>query len=237
MIEARGWTPRSLSLRAGLSAEAVRHILAGRSQHPRHDTVEKLAAALDVDVSDLLDAAAQPGAATPPPPGWTSAADERDAMDRRQPRRGRRVEPDLVPLDDVRTDGLVGARDLPVYASAEGGPSGMLVTWEPIEYVRRPEPLMRVAGGFGVYVVGDSMAPAYEHGDRILVHPSKFPRRGDDVFLVKQIDGHAAGLVKRLLSWNGEDWRLRQYNPPEDFTLPRHEWTQALVIVGRYNRS
>ena len=235
-LDQLGWTPRGLSLRAGLSSEAVRHILAGRSQHPRHDTVEKIARALGVEPSELLDDP-PPGAATPQQPDWRTAADERAALDRRRPRRPRAADRDAAPFDDARTEGAAGLRDIPSYASAEGGPSGMLVSWEPIEYAGRPDPLLNVRGGFGVYLVGDSMAPAYRHGDRLLIHPSKFPRRDDDVLLVRQIDGEAATLVKHLLGWDAETWRLEQYNPPQQFTLPREEWRQALVIVGKYNRS
>lgn len=45
---------RALSLRAGLSEGAVKAILAGHSKHPRHDTLEKIAAALACTVSELL---------------------------------------------------------------------------------------------------------------------------------------------------------------------------------------
>ena len=34
--------------------------------------------------------------------------------------------------------------DLPVYASAEGGGGAIIITSEPIDFVRRPEPLLSV---------------------------------------------------------------------------------------------
>lgn len=132
---------------------------------------------------------------------------------------------------------LSGDRDLPVYASAEGGPSGMIVTDEPIDWVRRPEPLLSVRGAFAVYVIGDSMGPRYEQGDMILVHPSRPVQRDDDVLLVAEgEDGGRAALIKRLLSWSGVAWTVRQYNPARDYDLPRAEWQQAYVVVGKYNR-
>ena len=45
---------RALSLAAGLNESAVKNILTGKSHHPRHDTVERLAAAAGVSATELL---------------------------------------------------------------------------------------------------------------------------------------------------------------------------------------
>jgi SOS-response transcriptional repressor LexA len=134
-------------------------------------------------------------------------------------------------------DELVGLADLPIYGSAHGGPSGMIMHPDAIERVKRPGPLAGVAKGFGVYVVGDSMSPAYEHGDLILVHPGRPPRRGDDVLLLQhEPDGDVAALVKRLLRWTDKNWHVEQFNPRREFVLPRAAWQEAYVVVGKYNR-
>lgn len=130
-----------------------------------------------------------------------------------------------------------GDKDLPVYASAQGGPTGMLVTPDPIDWVPRPRPLQNVAKAFGMYVVGDSMEPAYRHGDMVFVHPSLPPLRGDDVVLTKlHADRDMCALVKTLLGWNDRHWKLKQWNPEREFQLSRQEWQQVHVIVGKYNR-
>jgi phage repressor protein C with HTH and peptisase S24 domain len=130
----------------------------------------------------------------------------------------------------------LGARDLPVYASAQGGPTGMLIDSHPTDWVLRPQPLMRVQKAFAVYVVGDSMEPVYEPGDLLLIHPGLPPTRGRDVLLTAQrSDGEAAALVKRLVQATATDWIVRQYNPPAEFPLPRSEWQTAFVIVGKYH--
>jgi len=128
-------------------------------------------------------------------------------------------------------------RDLPVYGAAQGGSEGvMLVSSEPIQRVSRPEPLMTVRAGYGVYIVGESMSPAYEQGDVALVHPGLPPRRGADVILIRQDpDGTRHVLVKRLVGWTDGAWRLRQYNPAAEFELPRAEWAEIQTIVGKYN--
>ena len=142
-----------------------------------------------------------------------------------------------VDLGSIQTEGLLGEKDFPIYTSAQGGAAGMVVTFEPIEYVRRPEPLIGVSGAFGMYVVGDSMEPAFEQGDMLLVHPHKPPRRGDDVMLVKiGANGEHDAMVKRLVAMDGERVRVKQYNPPQEFDVRREELQHVYLIVGSYRR-
>ena len=131
---------------------------------------------------------------------------------------------------------IQGAKDLAVYASAQGGPTGMLVTPEPIEWITRPPPLVGVTRGFAVYVVNDSMDPAYCHGDMAYVHPGVPPRRGDDVLIYRMVNGEWAAMIKKLTGWNEKSWKVRQHNPPKEFSLNRQEWPHLNVIVGRQNR-
>jgi phage repressor protein C with HTH and peptisase S24 domain len=128
-------------------------------------------------------------------------------------------------------------RDLPVYGAAQGGSGGaMLVSSDPIQWLGRPDPLQTVRSGYGVYVVGESMIPAYEQGDIALVHPSLPPRRNSDVILTRHDpDGSLHVLVKRLIGWTEDAWRVRQYNPEREFDLPRALWREVQTIVGKYN--
>lgn len=54
IMEARGYNPRNLSLRAGLNATAVRDILEGRAKYPRYDTIEALSKALTLTPDQLM---------------------------------------------------------------------------------------------------------------------------------------------------------------------------------------
>jgi len=139
--------------------------------------------------------------------------------------------------EPARPASLVGARDLPVYGAAQGGAGGaMLVSSDIIQRIAVPEPLLTVRAGYGVYVVGESMSPAYEQGDIALVHPAFPPRRNADVILVRHdVDGSRHVLIKRLIGWSDESWRVRQYNPEREFDLPRAEWLEVQAIVGKYN--
>lgn len=145
-----------------------------------------------------------------------------------------------VPAGDQRPVTQMRAEergDLPVYASVEGGAGAIVITNEPIDYVRRPEPLGSVRNGYACYVIGDSMSPAYEQGDLLLIHPARPVRPGDDcVFVRDQGDGSQQALVKRLLRIAPEKWRVRQFNPPRDFDLDRGQWQKSQLIVGKYAR-
>jgi phage repressor protein C with HTH and peptisase S24 domain len=126
---------------------------------------------------------------------------------------------------------------LPIYASAEGGGGEMVITFDPIEYVKRPAPLENVSDAFGFYCIGDSMSPRYEQGDLILVHPRKPVNRGDDVLviLIAEDNGHSA-LVKRFERKTDETLFLKQLNPPKTIEISRKKVHEVNLIVGRYNR-
>jgi SOS-response transcriptional repressor LexA len=146
---------------------------------------------------------------------------------------GGRLEGDLRAAGSLRA---ADRADLPVYASAEGG-SGIIITSEPIDFIRRPEPLLSVRDGYACYVIGDSMSPAYEQGDLLLVHPGRPARPGDDCAFLRGLDdGTQEALVRRLLRSTPEKWRVRQFNPAKDLDLDRSHWQKIQLIVGKYSR-
>lgn len=61
LMTARQLNPRSLSLKAGLNATAVRDMLEGRTRFPRYDTVMALAGALDVTPAELMSGISKDG--------------------------------------------------------------------------------------------------------------------------------------------------------------------------------
>jgi phage repressor protein C with HTH and peptisase S24 domain len=206
--EHRGLTQEELASATGTGKTQISR-LERAERRLTLDWMIKLAGPLGADAGDLTKA----------PPGEASAAGS----------------PQATRLSIAAPD-LQGSKDLAVYASAQGGPTGMLVTPEPIEWITRPPPLVGVTRGFAVYVVNDSMDPAYCHGDMAYVHPSVPPRRGDDVLIYQIINGEWAAMIKKLIGWNEKSWKVRQHNPPKDFSLSRQEWPHLNVIVGRQNR-
>lgn len=125
--------------------------------------------------------------------------------------------------------------DVPVWASAEAGSDGaILLTSEPIDYIRRSERMQGVKNPFAFYVIGSSMSPAIEHGDQVVVNPTIPVRPGTDcVFVHDDGNGTMRALVKRLLKTAADHWRVRQYNPPRDFDLPKKKWPRALMITEK----
>jgi len=138
---------------------------------------------------------------------------------------------------------LVGGADLPIYASVRGGSidDSVLVSPEPIDYVKRPEPLARAKNGYGIFVVGDSMEPAFRQGDLALIHPNLPPKAGDEVVVCSiDVNQEHYAVLKLLTKVTADHWHLKQYNPPEgepaEFKLDRREWPICHLVVGSYRR-
>lgn len=143
--------------------------------------------------------------------------------------------PSLPPAIDRKSG---PTSDLPVYGSAEGGASGMLVTFEPIDWIGRPDALQNVRDAFAVYIIGSSMEPRYEHGDLIVVHPTRPPKREDDVLLLSnQGEGAFSAVVRRLTGWTDSVWSVRHYNPLREEEIRRADWPRAHVVLARFNRN
>lgn len=132
---------------------------------------------------------------------------------------------------------LFGGTDLPIYASAEGGGTGMTISYDPIEYVIRPAPLVGVKGAFGFYVIGDSMEPLFRPGWIVLVHPVRPPQKGDPVLVtLRSADEmtHEA-LVKIYEGWKDDKLILSQLNPRDKLKPIARERVQSVQqIVGTY---
>lgn len=128
-------------------------------------------------------------------------------------------------------------RDLPVYGSAQGGPEGMTIDYQPIEWMRRPPNLEGVVDAFAFYVVGDSMEPRFRQGERLLVHPKRPPRPGEDVLLILKPDAEGAevnAMVKTLVALTSRTAKVAQYNPEAAFEIDRDRIAGLLLIVGAY---
>jgi phage repressor protein C with HTH and peptisase S24 domain len=130
---------------------------------------------------------------------------------------------------------LVGEKDLPVFGTAQGGSGALIVTDQPVDWVVRPDPLLRVRDGYGMIVTGDSMAPAHKHGSIALVNPHLPYRSGDTcIFRNHADDGEVQAIIKELRRFTDAAWHVRQYNPPKDYVLKRSEWQVCHVTVGNF---
>ena len=164
-----GKSQRGLARALGINPSGVSRLLAGR-RAIKLDEIEKIAAYLEVGppywTSGPLAPSAAPefggGSVWPERPGIREAGGLQDGD-------GGPVLPALSGL----------SRDLPVLGTAMGGEEGAFeFNGEVVDYVRRPPGLEMARGAFAIYVQGESMAPRYEEGELVFVHPGR-PARPD----------------------------------------------------------
>jgi phage repressor protein C with HTH and peptisase S24 domain len=131
-----------------------------------------------------------------------------------------------------------GLRGLPLLGTALGGEvpdlEGLdedsadlieLDLGEVIDHLERPAALGGDRDAYALTILGDSMAPRFEPGERILVSPRAPVGIGDDV--VVQLRGREGDdervklvLVKRLIRRSPGFVELRQFNPDLTFRVP-----------------
>lgn len=224
--EVKGWSQDQLAAevtRRGfkIGQSAIGNIESGRVKEPK--CIVQLAAALGVNPVWLREAKGEKAADASTRRGLPGFADPPEAPSTSRP---------LGTTKMMPVDLFGGARDIPVWASAQAGDDGaMVLTSEPIDYIRRSERMQGVKNPFAFYVIGTSMSPAIEHGDQVVVNPVLPVRPGVDcVFIHEDGNGTMLALVKRLLRSNADHWRVRQFNPPKDYDLPKTKWTRAYVV-------
>ena len=131
------------------------------------------------------------------------------------------------------------ARPLQVFSSAQGGAEGaMVLSSDPVAWIPRDARLEGIQEAYGCFVSGDSMEPAYERGNLLLVNPTVSVGPGDDCLFVRETaDGTRYVLIKRLVRMSEQSWTVRQYNPLKTYALSRREWQKAHLVIGKYNRT
>lgn len=155
-MEAGGFNQKSLARAAGLNETAVRDILIGKSRHPRHDTVQKIAGALDCTAAQLI----EPGGAHGAREARSEYADELV----------------FVPTYEVAAaagDGIV------IDAEYETGRLAFRHDWLRSVTSASPDDLAVIT------VHGDSMYPTLADGDTILVDLNQRTAGRDGVYIVR----------------------------------------------------
>lgn len=163
---------------------------------------------------------------------------------------------------EVRGTGLVSEQDVrdarwssgnlpavPLVGSAVGGSSvdidedvelTELHLGEVLDYLARPAHLAHDPNSYAVTVVGDSMAPRYEPGERAFVSPKASIAIGDDVIVQLRGDGAdqlanrvTMVLIKRLARRSATFVELRQFNPEKTFRVPMARVAAIHRVSGR----
>ncbi|MEQ8346875.1 MAG: helix-turn-helix domain-containing protein [Sneathiellaceae bacterium] len=237
-----GLTQAEVAQRFGISAQAVSQWEAGRAK-PDVERLEELARLLGVEFLWLCFGAEEDPAA---PAAGAGLPEEEGALPRGRgrpppvpgpgpgtpvgaaPRPGRRGQP-AMPL------GWAPPRDLPVLGIAVGGSdAGFEFNGQTVDYVGRPPALAGAAQAFALYVASDSMAPRYEPGELVFVHPSRPPQPGCDVVIEMEGEPGSPGrcYIKRLRRRTAEAVVAEQFNPPRsDLRYPVKKLRRIMRIL------
>jgi phage repressor protein C with HTH and peptisase S24 domain len=110
-------------------------------------------------------------------------------------------------------------REVPVWRAIEEGPEGAFTVeygTEPVDRVRKFPGIENATGIYALYIVGQSMNPAYRAGDLIYVSETKPPSVGSDVIVqcMGPEDKRIRCYLKRLVSRIHEKIVCEQFNPP-----------------------
>lgn len=120
--------------------------------------------------------------------------------------------------DPVDTSAFKGPRNVPVYGTGSGGNGGdFSFNGDLIDHVPRPPGIANRKDIYAIYLVGDSIDPAYEDGTTIYVDPHRRPQPRD--YVVVELRSEREGepgpaFVKRLVARGAGKLKLEQHNPP-----------------------
>ncbi|CAO4171141.1 LexA family transcriptional regulator [Methylorubrum extorquens] len=133
---------------------------------------------------------------------------------------GHAAEPNIIlpeassPID---TSLFKGPRNVPVYGTGSGGDGGdFSFNGQLIDHAPRPPGIANRKDVYVVYLVGDSISPAYEDGTPIYVDPHRRPQPRDYVVVElrgKREDEPGPAFVKRLVARGAGKLKLEQHNP------------------------
>ncbi|KQO95662.1 repressor [Methylobacterium sp. Leaf92] len=117
----------------------------------------------------------------------------------------------------VDVSAFKGPRNVPVYGTGSGGDGGdFSFNGQLIDHAPRPPGIANRKDVYVVYLVGDSISPAYEDGTPIYVDPHRRPQPRD--YVVVELRSEREGepgpaFVKRLVARGAGKLKLEQHNP------------------------
>lgn len=206
-----GLSQQALATAAGTSQPQIKRLEAGERTLTK-EWAERLVPHLGIAAETLL---------FPPEPlegdkGEVAALNVTDPV----PAGGHASEPNaIVPetVSPVDTSLFKGPRNVPVYGTGSGGDGGdFSFNGQLIDHAPRPPGIANRKDVYVVYLVGDSISPAYEDGTPIYVDPHRRPQPRD--YVVVELRGEREGepgpaFVKRLVARGAGKLKLEQHNP------------------------
>lgn len=220
LAERHGLSTSGLARRSGLDPttfnRSKRVTVDGRARWPSTESIAKALAATGATIEDFF-ALLEPQS-RPHGPGF---AEDGSAM--------------VGALSAARGFGEAG-QAIPLIGFAQAGKGGFFddagfpvkAGWDEIDF-----PEVEDANAYALEIAGDSMAPVYREGDRVVVSPAASVRRGDRV-VVKTRDGEV--MAKELARRTARHVELRSLNRAhEDRQIPLEEieWMARIVWVSQ----
>jgi phage repressor protein C with HTH and peptisase S24 domain len=196
----RGLTQEQLADMIDMSNSNLSRIESGAVRYTS-DSLEMIAHALAVDVTDLLSRGPSDGLN----PGDTTPS---LTLDRKNAQKSTQTGPTIPAPSKM-------SKDVPVYGTAQGGPVGAFQMENGvIDYVRRPPGIADAKDVYALYIVGDSMEPRYQEGELVYVS-SKRPVRPGDYVIVEFVNGddEQVAYCKQLMRRSASTLQLAQTNP------------------------
>ncbi len=132
------------------------------------------------------------------------------------------------------TDVVGSIVDLPVFGTSFGGNGEIMLSKVAVDWVVRPPMLSRVQDAYAVIVPRNKMEPVVRMGSIVMFHPHLPPRVGDLCLFRRIQDGDTYVLGAEYRSETETSWKVRHYNPAEDFSLKKSEWIACHRAVGAY---
>lgn len=123
-------------------------------------------------------------------------------------------------------------RWLPVTGALVPSPVEQCVEYAPLDTGERVAAVTSDTRAFAVRVIGDLLAPRYQHGEVLVLEPGHAPQPGDEV-LVRLADNPIV-YVKRMLYWRLSRLHLGSINEPTapEIVLPQPAVERTYYVAG-----
>jgi hypothetical protein len=223
-VKPEGLTLGGWATKAGLARNAFNDIR--RHGNPKNETLEKLLDAVGISW-------AQFDAGRAPVRTEVAGAGVVGAMDVHRAFYGEAPLPDLPVLGTALGGELAPGDDVDPHIEMTE-----LHLGEVLEYLTRPASLAGDKDAYALTIVGDSMAPRFEPGERAAVSPRYPVAIGDDVIVqLRGLEGEDERikmvLIKRLVRRTATYVELRQFNPDITFRIEASRVAALHKVTGR----
>lgn len=190
-------TQEELARAVGKTRNAVAQWESGAA-HPRPNTLEDIAGALNVSIDWLLTGNTPNVAETEKTRTNSEMSDVKFNNSTLPPRQ---YMPQEVPVMGT--------------AACNSDNGSFKLDTSIIDYVHRPPTLLMTKDLYALYVEGDTMEPRFNAGDLVFVHPHKPVRIGDSVVvqIAKTIDEPIEAMIAVLAKRTSHEVVLKKYNP------------------------